>query len=175
MRDTPPAAHHLTVRQERFCERIAAGENQTDAWLLAGYKVSREVARRNAAESLKNPRILSRVAELREPQKSETRRTRTEKMARLEEIAWSPHSRPADVIASIKVLNEMSGDNAPVRMEVDNSPAKAAAIAERAARVAGVLSRFARPKADPAANGNTNGHPVNNGSRPSPGLSRWNQ
>jgi hypothetical protein len=52
MKESLPRPHRLTARQERFCELIAAAESQTNAWLLAGYKVSREVARRNAAEAL---------------------------------------------------------------------------------------------------------------------------
>lgn len=61
-------ARQLTVQQERFCERIAAGDSQTEAWLNAGYKVSREVAAVNANESLRNPKIKARIAELRRPQ-----------------------------------------------------------------------------------------------------------
>lgn len=55
----------LNARQERFCELVASGKSQTDAWIKAGYNVTREVARRNAAESLTKPDIIARVAGLR--------------------------------------------------------------------------------------------------------------
>ncbi len=48
----------LNVRQERFCEFIAAGETQTDADLKAGSKVDKSVARRNAARLLTNADIM---------------------------------------------------------------------------------------------------------------------
>lgn len=58
----------LNVRQERFCEFIAAGKNVTESWLGAGYEVSRQVAGVNGHNALKNPKIAARIKELRKPQ-----------------------------------------------------------------------------------------------------------
>ena len=76
----------LTVQQERFCERIAAGDNQTEAWLNAGYKVSREVAAVNANESLRKPKIKARIAELRQPQTKAALRKKEDNLRYLAEI-----------------------------------------------------------------------------------------
>lgn len=65
---TPSKPRKLSVRQERFCELIASGRKPADAWLEAGYEVKRHVAQRNAQESLSNPVIEARIAELRKPQ-----------------------------------------------------------------------------------------------------------
>lgn len=43
MKDSQPHSRKLPARQVRFCEPIAAGANQTDAWLKAGYRVSRAI------------------------------------------------------------------------------------------------------------------------------------
>jgi phage terminase small subunit len=56
----------LSEQQERFCQLIAQGKNQTDAYMEAGYKVkSPEVARANASRLLTNANIDARVMELR--------------------------------------------------------------------------------------------------------------
>jgi predicted HAD superfamily Cof-like phosphohydrolase len=57
----------LNVRQERFCEFIAAGESQTDAWIKAGHKVKRNVAKSAANRALTNVDLNARIAELRKP------------------------------------------------------------------------------------------------------------
>lgn len=83
---TPPKQRALTVRQERFCELIAAGRSGTDAWLEAGYEVSRDVARTNAAESLAKPRIAERIAELRKPQTKAALRKKEDNLRFLAEV-----------------------------------------------------------------------------------------
>jgi hypothetical protein len=87
---TKPNPRPLNVRQERFCELVASGKSGTDAWLEAGYNVSREVARTNAAESLANPRIEARVAQLRAPQTVAALLSKEEKLAFLASIVRTP-------------------------------------------------------------------------------------
>ena len=56
----------LSEQQERFCQLIVQGKNQTDAYMEAGYKVKGpEVARANASRLLANANIEARIAELR--------------------------------------------------------------------------------------------------------------
>lgn len=56
----------LSEQQERFCQLIVQGKNQTDAYMEAGYKVkSPEVARANASRLLTNANVEARIAELR--------------------------------------------------------------------------------------------------------------
>ncbi len=58
----------LNVRHERFCELIASGESQTDAYLNAGFKTDRTNARKHAAALMTKHDISARIAELRKPQ-----------------------------------------------------------------------------------------------------------
>jgi hypothetical protein len=80
----------LNVRQERFCEFIAAGESQTDAYLKAGFKVDKSVARRNAARLLTNADIQNRISELRKPQTAAAIFTKEEKLAFLAAVVRTP-------------------------------------------------------------------------------------
>ena len=77
----------LNVRQDRFCEFIASGETQTDAYIKAGFKVAKSVARRNAARLLTNADIKSLIAKLRAPQTAAAALTRDRKRAILCRIA----------------------------------------------------------------------------------------
>lgn len=56
----------LSQQQERFCQLIAQGKNQTDAYMEAGYKVKdAEVAKSAASRLFANVNIAARIAELR--------------------------------------------------------------------------------------------------------------
>ena len=56
----------LSSRKERFCEFVAAGESHTEAYIKAGFKTSRDNARKNAARLTANDDISARIRELRE-------------------------------------------------------------------------------------------------------------
>lgn len=56
----------LSSRQERFCEFVAAGESLTDAYIKAGFKTTRDNARKNAAKLTAKDGISARIRELRE-------------------------------------------------------------------------------------------------------------
>jgi phage terminase small subunit len=55
----------LNSRQERFCEFVAAGMNQTEAYIKAGFKTTKDAARANAARMIANDNISRRINELR--------------------------------------------------------------------------------------------------------------
>lgn len=83
----------LNVRQQRFCEFIAAGENQTEAYLKAGFKVDKSVARRNGARLLTNADIKERVSELRKPQTKAALRMKEDNLRFLAEVIATPLSQ----------------------------------------------------------------------------------
>lgn len=85
-----PKTRPLNVRQERFCELVAGGMNGTEAWIEAGYPVSRTVAAANASEALGNPKIKSRIDQLRKPQTKAALLSKEEKLAFLAEIVRTP-------------------------------------------------------------------------------------
>jgi hypothetical protein len=136
----PAATRKLNARQERFCELVAAGESQTDAWLKAGYKVTRDVARRNAAESMTNPVIAQRVAALRAPQTAAIMLTKARKHELLREIAEMKDAPLRTRIMAIAEDSKMQGHYEPEHHVVDAGPNTLASIKERAAKVASALS-----------------------------------
>jgi hypothetical protein len=80
----------LNTRRQKFCEHIAAGESGTDAYLKAGFKVARSVARANAHRLLANADIAARIAELRKPQTLAAEMAKEDKLAFLAEIIRTP-------------------------------------------------------------------------------------
>lgn len=52
-------------QHELFCQKIAEGMSQTDAYEAAGYKGSRKSLQDNAARLIGNDRVQARIAELR--------------------------------------------------------------------------------------------------------------
>lgn len=83
---SPPKPRPLNVRQERFCELVAAGESYTEAWLKAGYDVTRDIARRNATEAMSKPVIKARVDALRKPQTKAALRKKEDNLRFLAEV-----------------------------------------------------------------------------------------
>jgi hypothetical protein len=113
--------------------------------LKAGYKVTREVARTNAAESLANPRIKARVEELRKPQTKALLLTRDRKREILREIV---EDRTAPLDARIRSMAEdsrMAGHYEPDRTEIDVGQRTLQSIRERAAQVGFALASHYSP------------------------------
>ncbi|MCF7675527.1 MAG: terminase small subunit [Akkermansiaceae bacterium] len=168
----------LTSRQQRFCEFVAAGETQTDAWLRAGYKVSRNVARRNAAESLTKPDIKAHLAELRAPQTAKAKMTKERKLIFLAEIIRTPigeigpdsplcqefseifsekggtstRIKMPDKLRALELHSKLVGDFEAEKVQVESKTL--ADIEERAKHVVSTLNLFAnRRKGMTAATG----------------------
>jgi hypothetical protein len=80
----------LNTRQQRFCEFIAAGETQTNAYLKAGFKVPRTDARKHAARLMTNDDIAARIAVLRKPQTKNALRTKDENLRYLAAVIGTP-------------------------------------------------------------------------------------
>lgn len=97
----------LTVRQETFCELVASGESGTEAWLKAGYKVSRGVARRNASEALTYPDVKARIDELRKPAKEERLRKKEDNLRFLADLIGID---PNDIGDKTHLINEITED-----------------------------------------------------------------
>jgi len=130
----------LNTRQERFCEFIAAGEKQTDAYVKAGFKVPKSVARRNAARLRTKADIKNRVAELRAPQTAAALLTRDRKRELLARIAEDTTATRSDRIRAIEVDAKLAGHFEPDRMAVETGPSTLESIRERARNVASLMS-----------------------------------
>ena len=62
----PSKQHGLNSRQYRFCLNVLQGMSNTDAYLQAGYDVSRSVAGPNSFQLVNNPKIVSFLASYQE-------------------------------------------------------------------------------------------------------------
>lgn len=134
----------VNVRQQRFCEFIAAGESQTDAYLKAGFKVDKGVARRNAARLLTNADISDLIAELRKPVTKKLLLTKDRKRELLRDIA-EDNDRPAMVrIRAIEIDAKLAGHFEPERVEVETGPTSFDAIRERARTMASPFALVVR-------------------------------
>lgn len=110
----------LTAKQEAFCQAIADGKNQSDAYRSAynAGKMKTETINAMSSKLGLSHEVAMRVKELREALANKSLWTREQSVAVLREVVDAEDARAGDRIASIKVLNEMQGFNAPVKQEV---------------------------------------------------------
>lgn len=130
----------VNARQERFCEFVAAGESQTDAYIKAGYKVSKDDARKHASRMMTNDGVKAHIAALRAPQTRKALLSKERKRELLRDIAEDA-SRPSDSrIRAIAEDNKMAGHNQPDHHIVETSNKTLESIQERARRIASLMS-----------------------------------
>jgi hypothetical protein len=89
---TTASKRGLNARQELFCQFVAAGTSQTDAYMKAGFKATKEAARRNAARMLTNADIKKRIKEIQteNPDISIAKMTKQEKLDFLAQVIRTP-------------------------------------------------------------------------------------
>lgn len=111
----------MTTRQEKFARNLAKGMTQR-----AAYRDAYPNARKSKDESIDNKasalarsgEVSARVSELTRKAESKAVMTRQKRLEALSRIAVkNEKNSPKDAIAAIKVLNDMTGDNAPVKQE----------------------------------------------------------
>jgi phage terminase small subunit len=107
----------LTEQQERFCQAIVAGMNQTDAYKAAGYKGAYKSMKDNAARLIANDSVAQRIAELRKPIAAKAAVTLAWLIEQAQEVlaAAKSDSAHAASIAAIKELGILSGERVETR------------------------------------------------------------
>lgn len=142
MKTKNAGAKPLNVRQERFADHVVSGMSATQAYITAGYKVSEKVAGSAGPRMmLENVAVRARIKELRAETQKQARKTKAQKLELLEKIAWDETSRRMDVIAALKVHNEMTGDNEPTVTVVDLGAKTLEMVRDRARTIASPLAR----------------------------------
>lgn len=146
MKSTPSEKkNRLNVRQERFCEFVAAGDNQTEAYIQAGFKTSKAAARRAASRMLTNADILKRIAELRKPVTRKMLSARDHKREMLYLIMEDKNENIMARLKAIEIDAKLAGQFEPDRKELQMSNSTLQSIKERAMHVASALvSQYAR-------------------------------
>lgn len=82
----------LNVRQTRFCEFVAAGESQTEAYLKAGFRCAREHARKHAARLMTNDDIQKKISGLQKTLSKALLRKKEDNLQFLSDIISTPIS-----------------------------------------------------------------------------------
>lgn len=137
----------LTVRQERFCEFVVAGDSLTEAYLKAGWKVTRTTAKVNGSKLLTNAAIKAKIAELRQPQTRKALMSKDYKRELLRQIAEDSKAGALVKIRAMEVDAKLAGHFEPDRVEVEAGPKTLLSIKERASQVTSALAGKYQPPA----------------------------
>lgn len=111
----------LTAQQEKFCQCIADGMSQADAY-RAAYKAGRmkdEAIYVNASKLAADAKVALRLAELRQALTEKALWTREQAVQAL--IDEAKGDRASDRISALKALNDMHGYNAPAKIDIRGS------------------------------------------------------
>lgn len=106
----------LNARQEKYCQRRAAGDSRSEAYRAAGYSPegSRRTAEQNAYRMEQKPDtgtvIRLRIEELRSRNAETAVLNREDRLRLLSELATSDAVKPQDKIRAIDHINRMTGD-----------------------------------------------------------------
>lgn len=81
----------LTAKQERFCQELVIGKDQSEAYRLAfdAGKMKPKTITERACVLAKHPGIVTRLEELRAPMKEAAQKTRVEWIKKIEEYAFT--------------------------------------------------------------------------------------
>lgn len=110
----------LTAKQEAFCQAIADGMNQSDAYRAAynAGNMKPETVQNNAYKLTQDNDISTRANELKNALASKALWTREKSVTGLANIADNGGAKPVEIISAIKELNAMHGFLAPTKHEV---------------------------------------------------------
>ena len=115
----------LTGKQEKFCQCIADGMTQADAY-RASYnaeKMKPESVQVKASVLMADGKIALRVRELREALAEKVLWTRAQSVAVLSGVATNGTGevKPSEQVSAVKELNAMHGYNAPSKVDLLSS------------------------------------------------------
>lgn len=135
----------LNVRQERFCELVASGKNQAEAYVEAGSKVTKLAARNHAARLAAKDSIKARIAQLRAPKTREILSTRDDKRSLLRHVFENPTVKMQDRLRAIELDAKLAGQFEPDRTEIDVGPRTLQSIRERAETIhSAMVAKYSR-------------------------------
>lgn len=122
----------LTAKQEAFAQSVASGMSQAEAY-RTNYDVDPDCKPETIwVESCKlagDPNVSQRVNFLKDEIAAKALWTREDSVRTLKDIATDEAARNGDKTGAVKVLNEMHGYNAPVKIEHSGTITKIELIA----------------------------------------------
>ena len=115
----------LTIKQEAFCQAMADGMTQSDAYRHAfdASKMKNETIQNSAYKIMQKGDVSARVKELKDALSQKALWTREDAVCELKEIAamGKDGKQLGAATAAIKELNAMHGYNEPVKVEHSGS------------------------------------------------------
>lgn len=104
------------ARHEAFCQAVAKGKTQEEAYAAAGYKPSRHHASRLATKG----NVVARVSEIKSRVAEKVEWGAAERIEMLRRIADAHEAKdPRVTVSAIAETNRMTGAYAPVKQEID--------------------------------------------------------
>jgi hypothetical protein len=114
----------LTHQQEAFAQHVASGKSQAEAYRLAypkSLKWKPDGVWNKASALMADVRVSARVRELKAELDAKALWKREDSVRILSAIAEDQEASRKDKTGAVKVLNEMHGYNAPVKVEHSGS------------------------------------------------------
>ena len=115
----------LTPKQEAFCQAIADGLSQADAYRSAykAEKMKPESVQNTAYQLMQNLEVSSRVKELKGALENKMLWTREQSINKaIEAIEMaSNNGKPLEILKGVEVLNKMHGYDAPIKHDVKST------------------------------------------------------
>lgn len=113
----------LTAKQEAFCQAVASGMTQIDAY-RDNYDVSNDAKVDglyvDACKLAADPKIAQRIATLKDEIAAKALWTREDSVRTLKTVIEG-NDKGSEITGAVKVLNEMHGYNAPKEITVNGS------------------------------------------------------
>lgn len=108
----------ITEKVEKFCQSLASGMTQADAYRSAysAGNMKPETIYARAWELIKDGNVAARIAEIKKKLEDKQLWTREDSVKYLRKVLDEPE-KPTDIVSAIKELNAMHGYNAPVKIE----------------------------------------------------------
>lgn len=102
----------LTAKQEKFVQNILEGMSQADAYRSAypNQRMSDKSVWETASKLMNNPKVVSRLKELRDKLASESIMTAQERMEWLTQLVKNEGEDTTDKLKAIDIMNKMSGE-----------------------------------------------------------------
>ena len=112
----------LTPKREEFCQGIADGLSQADAYRSAykAEKMKPETVQNSAYSLMKNPEVTARVKELQSKLESKQLWTREQSVTTIMRGLESAkdNNKPMEMFKGVELLNKMFGYDAPQKVEI---------------------------------------------------------
>ena len=102
----------LTAKQEAFVQNILQGMNQADAYRSAypNQRMSDKTVWETASKLLDNPKVVTRLKELRDKLANEKIMTAQERLQWLTELIKSQEASNSDKLKALDIMNKMDGE-----------------------------------------------------------------